>query len=305
MKALWRPAPRWHRPAQRHMSPNDLELGPQACPPTQAGTDSRDDNANIGATDSLSSPLVPVSGDSDISNKGIGVSGSPEQPHDHTVSAIQDDNVDAEATTSVGAPIARADDQGKDADDAGALGHIPHGAPIARHDGLHSDGLHMNDPFDRPVSISGNSLDINSIISQPEQLQQSDEIELQQAAQLATEQNLEPDVRRIPRSQRRRRRRSSSIRFRTKYVCRSSTATTPRWVAIRGLCLFARRRLDMPKADGSYRESTTTSLSESIYNYRKEHGRTYHGRLTYCSNYGIVRVLMFSSVQGWEVHFPK
>jgi len=25
------------------------------------------------------------------------------------------------------------------------------------------------------------------------------------------------------------------------------------------------------------RESTTTSLSESIYQYRKEHGRTYHG----------------------------
>ena len=25
------------------------------------------------------------------------------------------------------------------------------------------------------------------------------------------------------------------------------------------------------------RESTTTSLSESIWNYRREHGRTYHG----------------------------
>jgi len=31
-----------------------------------------------------------------------------------------------------------------------------------------------------------------------------------------------------------------------------------------------------------YRQSTTTSLSESIYNYRQEFGRTYHGKLPSC-----------------------
>lgn len=34
--------------------------------------------------------------------------------------------------------------------------------------------------------------------------------------------------------------------------------------------------LDSDSALGSDTESRTTSLSESIYNYRREHGRTYH-----------------------------
>ncbi|KAK5174002.1 uncharacterized protein LTR77_001081 [Saxophila tyrrhenica] len=72
--------------------------------------------------------------------------------------------------------------------------------------------------------------------------------------QLAEEQDLIVDVRRIPRRHRRRRRVSGES---SHHPTSESRMTA---VANRGGC----------------RESTTTSLSESIWNYRKEHGRTYH-----------------------------
>ena len=33
------------------------------------------------------------------------------------------------------------------------------------------------------------------------------------------------------------------------------------------------------EADNIFRQSITTSLSESIYSFRHEYGRTYHGKL--------------------------
>lgn len=44
------------------------------------------------------------------------------------------------------------------------------------------------------------------------------------------------------------------------------------------LCLPLAARSE---TDGRYSQSITTSLSESIYNYRHEYGRTYHGESFY------------------------
>lgn len=60
---------------------------------------------------------------------------------------------------------------------------------------------------------------------------------------------------------------------------RKSIATTLRLVATRGSSRSSSRHcreMQRIRANRRVRESTTTSLSESIYNYRKEHGRTYH-----------------------------
>jgi hypothetical protein len=104
--------------------------------------------------------------------------------------------------------------------------------------------------------------------------------------QLAEEQDLTPDVRRVPKQQRRRWRRrcrkavDGEQRYDFDYCDRSSTATrlsgatracyspAASWLACS--CFVG-------DADVGSRESTTTSLTESIWNYRKEHGRTYHG----------------------------
>lgn len=111
------------------------------------------------------------------------------------------------------------------------------GAPVARHDHVHNVK-----PLDRPVSMGGMSLDAPSIASSSQEVQGPDDTEAVhqnpvQDAQLATEQHLEPDVRRISRPQRRRRRRVSRNCL-AKYVCcRSSTATaTPRSAVTRGSC---------------------------------------------------------------------
>ncbi|KAI5273473.1 hypothetical protein E4T47_03369 [Aureobasidium subglaciale] len=41
---------------------------------------------------------------------------------------------------------------------------------------------------------------------------------------------------------------------------------------------------DNDSALGDDTQSTTTSLSESIYSYRQEHGRTYHGEPSRCNS---------------------
>jgi hypothetical protein len=47
-------------------------------------------------------------------------------------------------------------------------------------------------------------------------------------------------------------------------------------------------------ADGVLSQSQTTTLSESIYNYRREHGRTYHGEPSLILSAHIALVLTLS-----------
>lgn len=95
---------------------------------------------------------------------------------------------------------------------------------------------------------------------------------------LAVEQDLQADVGHFPFRRRSRAAYWNSVSHTD--VSRISRAIQP-WVATRGLLILMPahhvagpancRSLTMKR-----RESTTTSLSDSIFNYRKEHGRTYH-----------------------------
>lgn len=60
-------------------------------------------------------------------------------------------------------------------------------------------------------------------------------------------------------------------------------------------------------ADWPFSESRTTSLSESIYNYRREHGRTYHGSYLRdaCSQTSSHADLPRFSLQRWQIHISK
>jgi hypothetical protein len=92
--------------------------------------------------------------------------------------------------------------------------------------------------------------------------------------QLAEEQDLIPDVR-IASTQRFRCRRSIGIVSHHHAFNRTSIATPPSG-ATRAWS-HERWRKRKHWLTPTCRESTTTSLAESIWNYRTEHGRTYHG----------------------------
>ena len=92
------------------------------------------------------------------------------------------------------------------------------GAPVARHDNVH----HSSEDPDGALSVDGRSLDVVSVASAADGPRDggdgADHVQQpHQPAQLATEQDLEPDVRRIPRPLRRQTRRNS-IKYLTKYV---------------------------------------------------------------------------------------
>ncbi|KAK3707532.1 hypothetical protein LTR37_012027 [Vermiconidia calcicola] len=104
--------------------------------------------------------------------------------------------------------------------------------PLPTHSSIDS-GIGADDQFipPPPQDIIGGHQDQEQQQQQPQEEAEQPQVE----AQLAEEQELVPDVRRIPRRHRRRK----------------------RWSV-------------------SHNESITTSLTESIWNYRQEHGRTYH-----------------------------
>ena len=120
--------------------------------------------------------------------------------------------------------------QPEDAQEAATTTNLLFGAPVARHDNFH----HSNEPPDGPLSVDGRSLDVVSVASAAEAPRDgADDVQQPyQPAQLATEQDLEPDVRRIPYLLRRRKR-CSSKKCLTKYVYRLPTRT-PHWAATRG-----------------------------------------------------------------------
>ncbi|KAK5130728.1 hypothetical protein LTR08_001715 [Meristemomyces frigidus] len=180
-------------------------------------------NANVEGIDDSVLPDAPTAGVEDVHGQARD-SFMPE-PLEQTVAVDRNEQVEAEATDSVAqvpAPPCLPDNT----QDAATTSDDLFGAPVARHDHIH----HNDEPPEGPLSVDGQSLDVRSIASVAEAPQEEiDDVQQPHLpAQLATEQDLEPDI------------------------------------------------TDTDSALGSDTESTTTSLSASIYNYRQEHGRTYH-----------------------------
>jgi len=150
---------------------------------------------------------------------------------DVTASTAQnDDNGAFVEATSHPAQSQVAFDRDQNAEAAATPAPILLGVPIARHDNIHN-----KIPLDRSDSTGGNSLDASSSDEGGALFQDAiDGQQPYQEAQLAEEQNLEPDVRRIPSPQPRRRKRRVSRSVGTKYVCCRSSTAIPRWAAIRG-----------------------------------------------------------------------
>lgn len=63
--------------------------------------------------------------------------------------------------------------------------------------------------------------------------------------------------------------------------------------------------LQVRRADSTDSQSTTTSLSESIYNYRQEHGRTYHCKFECSESHSSRPILTLDSLQGWTICLPE